>query len=348
LEHELRLIVVDDEPINLILLEEIAKEMGHTPYSFSDPIAALEWASTNPVDLVVTDFNMPKMDGLDLLKALRVIHPDVMSIMITASGDNDLKIEALRVGVNDFLTKPVFPAEVELRLRNMTHIQNSLKTQKRFAKELRIEVDKATEALRHSQFEALEVLSRTAEYKDPETGSHVARVAHYSKMLGEAYGLNDEECEILFYAAPLHDIGKVGILDEVLLKPAKLNDEEFERMKLHSVIGYNILKNSVNPYLQAGAVIAYSHHEKYNGSGYPEGLKGEEIPLHGRIVAIADVFDALTSVRPYKRPWSFEETVAFIEEEKGNHFDPHLAELFIKNIKRVREIYQQFEGIDDV
>lgn len=347
MNNELRLMIVDDEAINVMLLEEIAKEMGHDPVSFMDPQEALEWAKMNEVDLLITDFNMPKMNGLDLLRATRELHPDIMSIMITANGDNELKLQALGMQVNDFLTKPISIAEFQLRLHNMISIQNSIKIQKEFSKQLKVEVAKATEALAKSQFEALEVLSRTAEYKDPETGSHIARVSHYSKMLAELYGLNEQEQELIFYAAPLHDIGKVGIPDAVLLKSGKLTEEEFMGMQTHSTIGYKILKNSTNPYLQAGAVVANTHHEKYNGRGYPQGLAGEEIPLHGRIVAIADVFDALTSIRPYKKAWNFEEAMELIEKEKGEHFDPKLADLFIQNIDRVREIYEQFKGMDD-
>jgi len=346
-KHKLNLIIIDDELINLILLEEIAKAMGYDPITFDEPLKALEWAKTNSVDMVVTDFNMPKMDGLDLLKELKAIHPDSMSIMITAAGDNKLKIEALKLGLNDFLTKPVLPVEFQLRLGNMVQVQNSLKTQKEFSHYLAREVEKATEELKKSQFEALEVLSKTAEYKDPETGSHIARVSHYAKMLAAAYGLSEYEQEVVFYAAPLHDIGKVGIEDTILLKPEKLTEEEFDRMKLHSTIGHNILKNSTNPYLYAGAVTAYTHHEKYNGRGYPNSLKGEDIPLYGRIVAIADVFDALTSIRPYKKAWSFEEAIELIEREKGEHFDPTIADLFIQNIDRVREIFEQYQGVDD-
>lgn len=347
LENDLKLIIVDDESVNVLLLEEIAKEMGHHPVSFYTPTEALEWAKENTGDLILVDFNMPVMNGLDLLKEIRVYHPEIMSIMITANIDNDLKLEALGLGVNDFLTKPISAAEFQLRLRNMIAIQNALKTQKEFSEQLRIEVEKATEELSKSQFETLNVLSRTAEYKDPETGSHIARVSHYSKMLAEAYGLDMQEQEILFYAAPLHDIGKVGIEDAVLLKPGKLSDDEYDRMKLHSTIGANILKNSTNPYLAAGAIIAEYHHEKYNGKGYPNGIAGDSIPLYARIVAISDVFDALTSIRPYKKAWSFEEALALIEQEKGEHFDPYLVDLFIANIDRVREIYQQFEGMDD-
>lgn len=347
MQNDFRVIIVDDEPVNLLLLEEIAKEMGHDTVSFLDPKEALDWAHSHHVDLVLVDFNMPGMNGLDLLEAMRTVHPDIMSIMITANVNNELKLKALGCGVNDFLTKPISAAEFQLRLRNIIHIQNALNYQKDFSSKLAKEVEKATEQLRHSQFEALEVLSKTAEYKDPETGSHIARVSHYSKMLAELYGLDTYEQEVIFYAAPLHDIGKVGIEDKILLKPGKLTDDEFDIMKTHSSIGSNILKNSHNPYLIAGATIAESHHEKYNGRGYPNALAGGNIPLYARIVAIADVFDALTSIRPYKRAWSFEEAIELIVKEKGEHFDPHLADLFIANIDRVREIYQRFEGMDD-
>lgn len=347
MKNELRLMIVDDEPINVMLLEEIAKEMGHNPISFYAPNEALQWAKANAVDLLLVDFNMPQMNGLKLLKEIRGFHPEIMSIMITANVDNALKLEALELGVNDFLTKPISPVEFQLRLRNMIAIQNALKTQKEFTQQLTIEVEKATQGLVKSQFEALEVLSKTAEYKDPETGSHIARVSHYSKMLAQVYGLDEQEQEILFYAAPLHDIGKVGIEDAVLLKPGKLTDEEFDHMKLHSTIGSNILKNSTNPYLIAGAIVAEFHHEKYNGKGYPKGLASDAIPLYARIVAISDVFDALTSKRPYKRAWSFEQALELIEKEKGEHFDPHLADLFITNIDRVRAIYEEFSGMDD-
>ena len=347
MKNELRLVIVDDEPVNVLLLEEIAKKMGHEPLAFFDPLEALQWFEAHNADLLITDFNMPGMNGLELLSSVKTLHPELMSIMITASGDHELKLQALKIGVNDFLTKPISVAEFQLRLDNILSLRQSMKLQKAFAEELKIEVAKATQALVKSQFEALHTLSRTAEYKDPETGSHIARVSHYSKMLAELCGLSEHEQELLFYAAPLHDIGKVGIADAILLKPGKLSEEEFEIMKEHSAIGYNILKNSANPYLQAGAVVAESHHEKYNGKGYPAGLKGEEIPLFGRIVALGDVFDALTSARPYKRAWSFEEAMELIQKEKGEHFDPRLVELFVANIGRVREIYAQFEGMDE-
>ncbi|MBN2870041.1 MAG: response regulator [Campylobacterales bacterium] len=308
-----------------MLLEALAQE--YEPLTFANPLEVVEYLRHSAVDLLITDFNMPRMDGIELLKKAKEIQPGIMSIMITANGEESVRIQALDEGVDDFLTKPYSPSEVKLRIKNR-HI-------------LRLE-ERSTQALKEREHEALRILSKTAEYKDPETASHVARVAHYSKLLGRLYGLDKEEQEILFYAAPLHDIGKVGIKDDILLKPGKLDDDEFELMKAHSRVGYEILADAENPYLRAGAVIAQSHHEKYNGRGYPLGLTGEDIPLYGRIVAIADVFDALTSIRPYKRAWSFEEAMELIKSEKGEHFDPVLVDLFVESETQIREIFIRF------
>jgi len=337
------LLIVDDELINVILLEENTKMMDLDAITFTNPLEALEYAQTHTVDVIVSDFNMPKMDGIELIAKIKESNPDLLSIMITASDANEVRLKALESGVTDFLNKPIFPAEFRLRLRNMVRLAHSIKIEKNFKSQLQEKVDEATEALLKSQFESLHVLSKAAEYKDPETSSHIARVAHYSRMLARLCGLDAKDQEIIFYAAPLHDIGKIGIEDSILLKPGKLTDEEFDRMKEHALIGKEILDKVDNAYLRSGAIIAASHHEKYNGKGYPYGLKGEEIPIFGRIVAISDVFDALTSIRPYKKPWSFEEAMDYIIKEKGEHFDPMLVDLFVQNTAHVREIFEQFK-----
>ncbi|MEW5832227.1 MAG: HD domain-containing phosphohydrolase [Campylobacterota bacterium] len=323
----MKIVIVDDESVNLMLLEVIVRQEGYDPRIFDNPFDALEYLEGNEADLLMTDFNMPGLDGIGLLEKAKELQPKIKSIMITGNEEESVREQAFAKGVNDFLNKPYSQTEVKLRIKNI-HI-------------LRIE-ERSREALREREHEALRILSRTAEYKDPETGSHIARVAHYSKMLARLCGLDEEEQELIFYAAPLHDIGKVGIEDAVLLKPGKLDEAEFERMKAHSDVGYEILADAQNPYLAAGAVIARSHHEKYNGTGYPYGLKGEEIPLYGRIVAIADVFDALTSIRPYKKAWSFEEAMALIVREKGEHFDPVLVDLFVQSEAEIREIFVRF------
>ena len=208
------------------------------------------------------------------------------------------------------------------------------------------DITEVTEAYMHlekKEHETLRVLSRTAEYKDEETANHVKRVSGYTVLIAKHLKLSDQEQDILYFAAPLHDIGKVGTPDHILLKPGRLEDDEMEIMRQHAMIGANILEDATSPYLQAGHIIALSHHEKYDGSGYPKGLKGEEIPLYGRIVAIADVFDALTSRRPYKKAWSFEEAVDFLKQNSGGHFDPMLIKIFLANTAEAYTIYTQYE-----
>lgn len=340
----LKIVIVDDEEINLFLLEEILLSEGYKNiYSFAEPKKALNFAKENEVDALITDYHMPKMDGLTLLQKIKDIHPNIVSIMITTVDEDKLLKDALEMGVTEFLTKPISPIIFKLRLKNILKLEESLKREKDFNIRLKSKVIEATTSLIRSEHESLEVLSKSAEYKDPETASHIARVAYYSKMLARTYGLNEESQEIIFYSSPLHDVGKIGIEDSILLKPGKLTDEEFERMKEHSIIGAEILRGKQNPYLVAGEIIALTHHEKYNGKGYPEGLKGEDIPLYGRIVAVADVFDALTSKRPYKKAWSFEKALDLLIEEKGQHFDPKLIDLFVENIDEVKEIYLKFK-----
>jgi len=344
MQHNLNIVIVDDEMVNLILLEEIVKNDGYKYVStFSTATDALEYIQNNGVDALITDFNMPEMDGIALLEEAKALYPDLVSIMITANHDNEMMQKALKAGVTDFLTKPISPIIFKLRLYNILELKNSLNLTQYFNENLSTKVEEATKALRKSEYEALEVLSKAAEYKDPETASHIVRVSHYSRLIAKACGLSEEEQNIIYYAAPLHDIGKIGIDDAILLKPGKLTADEFEKMKEHSAIGASILEGKENVFLNAGETIALTHHEKYNGKGYPKGLSGEEIPLYGRIVAIADVFDALTSKRPYKEAWSFEKALNLLVEEKGQHFDPQLVDYFIANLKEVKKIYETFQ-----
>ncbi|MDX1296146.1 MAG: response regulator [Sulfurimonadaceae bacterium] len=341
--ERLYIAAVDDEPVNLLLLEELARQHDYLMTTFEKPADLLEHMRSHPVDILLTDYMMPEINGVELLRECRLINPLLLSVVITAVSDSEeVKIQALEAGANDFLTKPINPVEFQLRIRNLATIQKSQRLLSDFNLQLKEKVEQATRELVQREHEALQVLSKTAEYKDPETGSHISRVAHYSKLMAEGVGLDTYEQELIFYASPLHDIGKVGINDAVMLKPGKLTPDEFEVMKGHSQIGYEILKSSKNPYLQAGAVIAHSHHEKFDGSGYPQGLKGEDIHIYGRITAIADVFDALTSERPYKKAWSFDDAIALISEQSGSHFDPELVAIFIDHIDTVKEIYTTF------
>jgi len=341
----LKVIAVDDEPFNLELIKALSTNIYPGMLTFTDPYKALKYISENSVDILLVDYMMPNMNGIDLLIAAQKINPELLTIMITASGDDDdeVKLTALNEGAIDFLKKPINAAEYRARMKNVSKLKMSQLILDDFNHQLEKEVAKATEDLVQREKEALQVLSNAAEYKDPETASHVSRVAHYSKLLAQACGLDSTEQEIIFNASPLHDIGKVGISDSILLKPGKLDDEEMCMMKEHTNIGMKILESSENPFLKAGAIIAYTHHEKYDGSGYPHGLKGEAIHIYGRITAIADVFDALTSRRPYKEPWSFEQAVAYLQEQSGKHFDPGLCELFIEHLDTVESIYEKYK-----
>lgn len=342
----LHVIAVDDEPFNLELLKAVSASIYPNILTFSDPFLALEHIASHPVDILLVDYMMPGMNGIELMRRTHEIDPEILTIMITASGDDNdvIKIEALNAGAIDFLKKPVKVAEYRARMNNVAKLKMSQRVLDDFNRHLKHEVEKATETLRQREQEALRVLSNAAEYKDPETASHVSRVAHYSRLLAKKYGLNEEEQEIVFYASPLHDIGKVGISDAILLKPGKLDSLEMDAMKKHTRIGLKILESSENPYLNAGSIIAYTHHEKYDGSGYPNALKGNDIHIYGRITAIADVFDALTSVRPYKPAWSFEEAVGYLKEQSGRHFDPYLCALFIQCLDEVKSIYEEFKA----
>ncbi|WP_108061497.1 response regulator [Poseidonibacter lekithochrous] len=339
----MKIISIDDNENNLFLIEAFCQEMQIDVKSFNNPLDALLYVLSNPIDMIIIDYMMPELNGLDFIKEFRKSNTTIPIIMITAANEEKIHTLAFEAGANDFLTKPVNSTFFKARVNNLLTLYKNTLLLKDEAKLLEDEVSKATEKLRNREYETLNILGKTAEFKDPETASHVSRVAHYSRMLAREYGLSQKEQDLIYHASPFHDLGKVGIEDKILLKPARLNELEFSRMKKHAYMGYEILKDSNSEYLQAGAVIALTHHEKFNGCGYPNSLKGEEIHIFGRIVAIVDVFDALTSHRPYKKAWSFQDAVDFLVKEKSEHFDPKIVDLFIDNINEVQNIYDSFQ-----
>ncbi|MDP3654689.1 MAG: response regulator [Rhodoferax sp.] len=338
-------LIVDDTEINLILFGALVKKLGNcVPHVFSDPRAGLGWAQENAMDLVIVDYMMPELDGLEFIRILREMPANAATpvLMITANDQKQIRYRALDSGANDFLTKPVDKIEFLARAKNMLNLSEARKKLDDRAAWLAEEVRKATAEIVERERETVLRLSKAAEFRDPETGAHILRMAHFSKLIAAGMGLSVDDQDLLLEAAPMHDIGKVGIADKILLKPGRLDHEEFEVMKQHATLGFELLKGSASRVLQAGAEIARGHHEKFDGSGYPAGIKGTDIPIFSRIVAVADVFDALTSERPYKKAWSLEAAVDFLVAGSGSHFDPDCVQAFLNAWDDVLEIRARF------
>lgn len=339
----MKVVIIDDAQLNLTLMQHLVRKIPDcVATTFLDPVSALVWCLENEPDLVIVDYMMPQMSGTELVEKFRARYPDIPVLMVTANHETELRHQALGTGVTDFLNKPLDNVEFVARAKNMLALRQSHKHLADRASWLAEEVAKATAKIRAQELETVLCLARAAEYRDPETGAHILRMAHYSRHIARVLGLSVEQQELLLEAAPMHDIGKVGTPDMILLKPGKLTDEEFSIMKQHAQIGYEVLSSSTSPLLQVAAEIAHSHHEKFDGSGYPRGLKGHDIPLFGRIVAVADVFDALTSERPYKKAWSIDQAAQLLRDGMGKHFDPECVEAFFTDWGEVLAIKQRY------
>ncbi len=335
-------VIVDDQSTGRKILEELVRsiERGLIVDSYAEPCAALERVESKTPDLVLTDYKMPGLDGVEFTRRFRAVPgcADVPLIMVTIVEDRRIRYEALEAGATDFLTRPIDHYECRARCRNLLTLRKQQKIIKDRARWLEQQVAVATSQIRTREQETLLRLAKAGEYRDQETGNHVLRMARYSRLLAEELGLMESECNDIELAAPMHDIGKIGIPDDILLKPGRLTRTEFAIIKAHPGIGYEILKDSPSKYLQLGAVIAYGHHEKFDGSGYPQGLKGEDIAMAARIVAVADVYDALTSIRPYKKAWRSARAVQYIVEQRGRHFCPACVEAFLARLDQIQEI----------
>ncbi len=343
----MKVVIVDDTHINLVLMSRLMEKLDDvTTVAFQSAREALDWCRANPYDLLILDYMMPEINGLEFIGQLDLgldprARPPVL--MVTASHDVEIRHRALENGANDFLIKPIDKVEFLARTRNMLALRRATVALENRASWLASEVSAATAVLRAREQETILLLCRASEYRDPETGAHIQRMAHYSRLIAAELGMSDEQQDCILSAAPMHDIGKVGTPDTILLKPGRLNQEEMAVMRQHALIGYNILKSSEASMLQLAAEIAYSHHERFDGTGYPNGLKGDAIPLAGRIVAVADVFDALTNVRPYKQAWSLEAARTFLTDNSGSHFDPKCVDALLKQWPAVLEIRDRLD-----
>ncbi|MCK6412660.1 MAG: response regulator [Azonexus sp.] len=344
-------LIVDDSPINLTLIKALVQKLGDCePVLFEHPQAALDWCRQTIPDLVIVDYMMPDLNGQQFIAAFRALGGagEIPVLMVTANDQKEVRYQVLQGGANDFLTKPIDRIEFSARVRNMLNLRNGQKFQEDWTRHLARMVDERTQAILAREQELIYRMSRAAEFRDPETGAHIQRMAHYSLLIGKQLGLDADRQKLLLEAAPLHDVGKIGIPDAILLKPARLTPEEFEIMKQHARMGYELLKDSASEILHAGAEIALSHHEKFDGSGYPNALAGEQIPIFGRIVAVADVFDALTSERPYKPAWTLEDAVGLLKEGRGAHFDPACVDALLAAWDQVLEIRARFQDAEPV
>jgi two-component system response regulator RpfG len=325
--------VVDDQSTGRAILEQVVLGLDDRVRveAFARPVDAVVWATRHVADLVLVDYMMPDMDGIEFVKRLRSLpgYEHVPMVMVTVHDDRKVRYAALDAGITDFLTKPVDGRECLARCRNLLTLrrqQLALEDRRRLLEHM---VEDATREVREREKETLLRLARAGEFRDEETGYHLIRMSRYSRLIASAIGLDRDEAETIELASPLHDIGKIGIPDGILLKPGALDDAEWAVMRRHPLIGHEILKGSASKYVRMGALIALGHHEKYDGSGYPNGLVGDHIPLCARIVAVADVYDALTSVRPYKLAWSSEEAYDYLLAQRGKHLDPRLVEAFL-------------------
>lgn len=330
-------LIVDDTPNNIEVLSGVLKA-DYKIRAANNGERALKIASSSPKpDMILLDIMMPEMDGYEVCRRLKAdpITADIPVIFVTAKTQTEDERVGLELGAVDYITKPFSAPIVKLRVRT----QLALYDQQR---ELSRQVKERTAELEETRLEVIRRLGRAAEYKDNETGMHVIRMSHYARLIAEAMGGNEEWVDLVFNAAPMHDIGKIGIPDAILLKPGKLDADEWKEMQRHAEYGGEIIGDHPSPLMQMSKTIAITHHEKWNGSGYPEGLAGEDIPVEARIVAIADVFDALTSERPYKKAWSVEDAMTLLEKDAGSHFDPNLVPLFKQVLSEALKIKEQY------
>ena len=339
-------VIIDDLFSSRLLLAEIVRQIdGKLNLElFDTPSRALEYARGNRVDMILTDYKLPEFDGIQLVRQLRALPHciDVPIVVITVVDDRRVRYEALEAGATDFLIKPLDEHETRARCANLLELRRHKIVLSDQARVLQYQVDKSVAEIHERELETLSKLAKAGEFRDRTTGNHLARMAKYSALIGTNLGLAPEAIHVLEFAAPMHDIGKIGIPDSILLKEGPLSGEEETVMKGHPRIGYDILKGSPSKYLSMGAIIALGHHEKYDGSGYPTGLHGEDIPIVARIVAVADVFDALVTARPYKQAWSIEDGFAYLHSQKMKHFDANCVDAFAAGIDRVREIHAAY------
>lgn len=336
-------LVVDDTPENLDLIRAILAQEYRIRVA-RDGVTALRLAGRHRPDLILLDVMMPEMDGYEVCRCLKADPHlvDIPVIFVTGMSESEDESRGFDVGAVDYINKPISPPVLVRRVR--THL--ALRDQNRG---LESRVRQRTQELYQTRLQIIRRLGRAAEFKDSETGNHIVRMSHYARLIGQEVGLSEHQVDLLFNAAPMHDIGKIGIPDRILLKPGALDENEWRVMRRHPLIGAEIIGEHNNDLLRDARVIALTHHERWDGTGYPYGVKGDDIPLIGRIAAIADVFDALTNPRPYKQAWTIAEAAREIERQSGKQFDPDLLPAFrnvLPKLEQVKNLYPEGVSLD--
>lgn len=339
-----KVMVVDDEPNNLRLMGQILKEKYQLSFA-ADSTKALDIARKIVPDIILLDIMMPGMDGYETCRRLKA-HPvtaKIPVIFVSALGETEDERKGFEIGAVDYITKPVSPPIVLARVAAHLALYDQNRVLEDQVNQRTAELSRALDTIKNDSVDTIRRLSMAAEYKDRETGAHILRMSHYSAAIARRIGMDGEAVASILAASPMHDIGKIGIPDHILMKPGRLTPEEWVIMKQHTAIGARILGQSDKDFIKLSADIALTHHEKWDGSGYPNGLKGDRIPLAGRIIAVADVFDALTSRRPYKDPFPVEKSLDMIRAERGRHFDPEVLDAFLgirEEILAIKDTYR--------
>jgi two-component system response regulator RpfG len=337
-------LIVDDQQSARTMLRHVVEGIspGIHVADFESPVEALQWSETHNVDMLLLDYRMPDMDGLQFTRQFRrsLVRRDVPIILISIVGDEPLRQAALDAGVIDFLIKPIRPRELRSRLRNILLLRQQGESLKQRAQALERQVLESLREVEERERETLYRLAKAIEFRDHGNGRHLLRMARFAGLIAERLCLPDEEVRMLELAAPLHDLGKIGIPDAILLKPGPLTAEEFAVVRTHPRIGHEILSDSQSRFVRLGAEIALRHHERWDGSGYPDGLRGEEIPISARIAAVADVYEALLSDRPHRPAWTHDAAMAYLREHSGTLFDPACVDALFKDMTQVQWIEQ--------
>ena len=349
-----KVLVVDDVSVNVALVRAILVPLGFDCITAPDGEQGFAAAIAEDPDVILLDVMMPGQDGYETARRLRAeeITRHTPIIMVTATSDPEARAKALAAGADDFLTKPIDKDELHARVQSVARFsqyRRQLESQRTSLDEMvasrTVELQSALDSLKRVSLEVILRLARASEYKDSDTGMHIERMSRFAAAIARKMGLPDDEVENILYAAPMHDIGKIGIPDNILLKPDRLDNNEWEVMKQHTIIGACILEGSEAPLVDLGRIIALTHHERWDGAGYPMGMSGEDIPLAGRITSVSDVFDALSSRRPYKDPISSEETFQMVRAGRGTQFDPIVVDALYAIHDEIEEIRRRYQGV---